>query len=150
MSDNYKNDMSAGDDLMMDTRTRAQLRRTDPWEVRGAYAWVQRVRSSCPEFADVADGALMRVAPLIAEVREASPESLGVALRGVNEARVRRLLATDREGIQDQLSKIVRLLRRKVNVRELVETYVFWGEHRRRQIARDYFGAIPMKESNGE
>ncbi|MEY4213158.1 MAG: hypothetical protein RL458_1384, partial [Pseudomonadota bacterium] len=35
MSDNAKLDL-----LVMDAKTRALLRRTDPWEVRGAYDWV--------------------------------------------------------------------------------------------------------------
>jgi len=30
--------------LLMDARTRAELRRSDPWEVRGAYQWVKAVK----------------------------------------------------------------------------------------------------------
>ena len=125
--------------LVMDARTRAELRRTDPWEVRGAYSWVKAIKT-LPEFATVDDARLMAVAPLAARVREDSGKALGVALRGVSEARVRRLLASDREDIQDQLMKAVALVRRSVGVADLVSTAVFWGEQRRRQLAREYFG----------
>ena len=99
--------------LVMDARTRAQLRRLDPWEVRGAYRWVRGIKAMS-EFAAVEDHRLMAVAPLVAEVREDSGKPLGVALRGVSEARLRRLLASDRDDILDQLGKAVRLVKRSV------------------------------------
>jgi CRISPR type I-E-associated protein CasB/Cse2 len=132
-------------DLTMSARTRAELRRLDPWEVRGAYQWVNSIKS-LPEFAAVEEARLMSVAPLVAEVREDSGKSLGVALRGVSEGRVRRLLASDREDIQDQLAKAVRLVKRSVSIPDLVSTVIYWGDHRRRQLARDYFG----QEGNDE
>jgi hypothetical protein len=142
--------MASEQGLLMDARTRAQLRRTDPWEVRGAYAWVQRVKGACPELADVADASLMRIAPLVAEVRDVTSDPLGVALKPIKEARIRRLLATEREDINNQLARIVRLLGRKVNVQDLVATAIFWGEYRRHQIARDYFGEVSTKGSDSE
>ena len=125
--------------LVMDAKTRAELRRLDPWEVQGAYRWVRDIKA-LPEFATVADAQLMAVAPLVAEVREDSGKPLGVALRGITEGRIRRLLASDREDILDQLAKAVRLAKRSVGVADLVTTAVFWGEHRRRQLAQRYFG----------
>lgn len=127
--------------LLMDTKTRAQLKRIDPWEVRGAYSWVQQAKS-LQTFEKVTEAQLMSLAPLASQVRSESDKSLGQSLRsrGVSEARVRRLLASDRTDITDQLIKVVRLLDREVNVIDLVSTAVFWGDHRRRDIARDYFG----------
>jgi CRISPR type I-E-associated protein CasB/Cse2 len=132
--------LSAGheEELLLDSRTRAQLRRTDPWEVRGAYEWARRA-GSLPTFADVSEARLMALAPLASEVRESSAQRLGVALRGVSEHRVRRLLASDRDDIVDQLRIAVRLLDRKVNVPDLIATALYWGDARRRRVARDYF-----------
>ena len=124
--------------LVMDSKTRAELSRTDPWEVRGAYVWVEKAKAY-PSLSTVADAQLMAVTPLIAQIREDSGKPLGVALRTVSEARVRRILASDRQDIQDQLSKAVRLLRRSVGVIDLTETAIFWGERRRRQLAMEYF-----------
>lgn len=124
--------------LVMDARTRAELRRSDPWEVRGAYLWVKEIKT-LPDFATVEESRLMAVAPLVAEVRDDSGKRLGVALRGVSQARVRRLLASDREDILDQLAKAVRLVRRSVSIADLAAAAIFWGDQRRRQIARDYF-----------
>lgn len=124
--------------LVMDARTRAELRRLDPWEVQGAYRWVKGVKA-LPEFATIEDAQLMAIAPLVAQVREDSGKPLGVALRGVNEVRMRRLLASDREDILDQLAKAVRLAKRSVGITDLVTTAIYWGEYRRRQLARAYF-----------
>ena len=126
-------------DLTLDSRTRAQLRRLDPWEVRGAYQWVRNAKQ-LPELASVEDARLMALTPLVAEVRDDSGKPLGVALKGVNEHRIRRLLSSDREDIVEQLAKAVRLAKRSVGVVDLVATAVFWGDERRRQIAADYFG----------
>ena len=82
----------------------------------------------------------MAMTPLVAEVREDSGKPLGVALQGTSEARVRRLLASEREDIVDQLARAVRLIKRSVSVGDLVATAIFWGDQRRRKIARDYFG----------
>lgn len=124
--------------LVMDSKTRAELRRSDPWEVRGAYLWVEQAKAH-PSLSMISEGQLMAVTPLIAQVREDTGKALGVALRSVSEPRVRRILASDREDIQDQLSKAVRLLKRSVGVIDLTETAVFWGERRRRQLAMEYF-----------
>ena len=132
--------------LVMDIKTRAELRRVDPWEVRGAYRWVRTIKTF-DEFREVTEAQLMAITPLIAQVREDSSKTLGQALRGSNQARVRRLLASDREDILDQLSKAVRLVNRSVSIADLAATAVFWGENRRRQLARDYFSVEEVSQS---
>ncbi len=127
----------------IDQRSRAMLRRTDPFEVRGAYVWATKMLS-IPAFhgRDVSINKLVSFAPVVALVREDSNLSLGKALKAadVNERHVRRLLSADRTDIDDQLEKIIRLLNRKANIADLVVTQVFWGESTARRIAMDYFG----------
>jgi hypothetical protein len=67
---------------------------------------------------------------------------LGKALKRakITERHVRRLLAADREDVDDQLAKVVRLLGKKANIADLVATSIFWGEKTIRNIAMDYFG----------
>src|SRR5438046_1195810 len=113
--------------LLMDARARAKLRRTDPYEVREAYEWVRRAKGR-KSLAQANEGALMASTTLVAEVRQDSHQTLGEALRNINERRVRRLLAADREEIVDQLRKAVRLIGRSVNIEDLVATAVYWGE----------------------
>ena len=135
--------------LVLDRKSRALLRRLDPWEVRGAYEWARRMKT-LPELAQVSEEQIIALAPLASEVRESTPCSLGTALRRgskagasarpVSEARVRRLLASEREDIVEQLAKVVRLVGRSVNMADLIATAVFWGEHRKRRVAREYFG----------
>jgi CRISPR type I-E-associated protein CasB/Cse2 len=137
MSDNAKVDL-----LVMDAKTRALLRRTDPWEVRGAYDWVRRAKTRA-NLSTVEDSRLMTLTPMVAEVREDLGEPLGKSLRraGVSELRVRRLLASESgPDVMEQLTKMIRVLRRSVGIVDLIETAVFWGDRRRRQLARDYFG----------
>ena len=129
--------------LVLDTRSRAQLRRNDPWEVRGAYLWVARIKQSAG-LNSVDDARLMRLAPLVGEVREDDSRSIGAALSAakISELRVRRLLASSPgQDIEDQLARVVRLLKRKVNVADLVKTAIFWGDSKRRELARQYFGS---------
>ncbi len=131
--------------LVLDTKSRAQLRRNDPWEVRGAYTWVGRVKQSSA-FDSVDDARLMRLAPLVAEVRENDDDSIGAALAGagISELRVRRLLASSAgEDVEEQLARVVRLLKRKVNIEDLLKTAIFWGDVKRRELARQYFEAQP-------
>jgi len=136
---------SQADWLVLDTKSRAQLRRNDPWEVRGAYTWVGRVKQA-GSFDSVDDARLMRLAPLVAEVRENDRDVLGVALAaaGISELRVRRLLASSAgEDVEEQLARVVRLLKRKVNIEDLLKTAIFWGDVKRRELARQYFEAQP-------
>lgn len=133
--------------LLMDTRTRAQLKRTDPWEVRGAYEWVRRVKSR-PAFAGINEAVLMGLAPVIAEVRAERSGSFGKALRGAaSEIRMRRFLACDRDELNEQLGRMIRLLKREVPIEDIVATAVFWGDARRRQLAQDYFA---LDDDDGE
>ena len=135
--------MAVANELTMDARTRAELKRADPWEVRGAYAWVERLRA-LDSLKDVDQSRLMALAPLIAEVREDTGTTLGSGLRkaGVSEARVRRLLASESgEDIRAQLARMVRVMGRSAGVVDLVATAIYWGDRKRRQIAQEYFGA---------
>ena len=135
-------DTAASDLLLMDNKTRALLKRTDPWEVRGAYEWVRRAKSRA-NLSSVDDARLMALAPMVAEVREDTDQPLGKSLKsgGVSELRVRRLLASESgDDVHEQLTRMIRILRRSIGVADLVETAIFWGDRRRRQIARDYFG----------
>jgi len=113
----------------------AALRRgTDPWEVKGFYDLIKAYPARNKVF-------LAMTAPLIAEVRENSNESLGkLAKSKLSEPRLRRLLSVrDREDLVHQLRSVTRILDRQVNIIELVDIVNFWGEARRRQIAEDYF-----------
>ena len=129
--------------LVFDSRARALLRRTDPFEVRQAYVWATQLAKH-PKFVgkQINQSRLIALAPIVALVREEAEHSLGKSLRlaKINERHVRRLLAAERADIDDQLAKIVRLLGRKVNITDLVATSIFWGDRTIRTIAMDYFG----------
>jgi hypothetical protein len=124
--------------LLLDSRTRALVRRTDPYEVRGAYEWVARAKRRA-SLSSATDAALMAVVPLVAEVRQDAGWTLGEALRGVRERRVRRLLASDCDDVIAQLIKVVRLIGRSVQIEDLVATAIFWDDHRRRKLAQAWF-----------
>ena len=125
--------------LVMDGRTRALLKRNDPWEVRGAYEWVRRVKS-LPAFSGVSDSILMNLTPVIAQVRADRAGSLGKVLRRtVSEIRMRRFLACQREDVAEHIGRLVQLLGRQVPIEDVIATVVFWGDARRRKLARDYF-----------
>jgi len=129
--------------LLFDTRARALLRRTDPFEVRQAYVWANQVAKHHRfKGKQINPSRLIALAPVVALVREEAGYTLGQSLRlaKVSERHVRRLLAADRADIDDQLAKIVRLLGKKVNIAELVATSIFWGDRTVRTIAMDYFG----------
>ena len=125
---------------LMDGKTRAQLRRMDPFQVSGAWRWVSAIKKS-PVLASVEDADLVRRAPLVALLRNHTEETLGQQLKaaGINERHVRRLLAADRQDIDEQLQKIVRLLKFTANPIDLVATAIYWGVTRQRQIATAYF-----------
>lgn len=130
--------------LLLNGRTRAMLRRTDPFEVREAYIWAARVASH-PSFKgkQVNQSRFIEFAPVVALVREETGSSLGKSLKRakISERHVRRLLASDRADVNDQLAKIVRLLGRKANIADLVATSIYWGERTVRRIAMDFFGS---------
>lgn len=129
--------------LLMDSRARALLRRIDPFEVREAYAWASRVAAH-PMFKDktIDTNRFVALAPLVALVREETDAPLGKSLKraGINERHVRRLLSADREDINDQLEKMLRLLKKKANIADLVAISIYWGDRTVRRIAMDYFG----------
>lgn len=122
---------------------RAALRRgVDPWEVRGFYDLVRA-------YPDIHPNMLALAAPLVAEVRESDTRPLGMAMKGIiKERQLRRVLAArDREDLVHQLRRVVRILKRHCNHKELVETVAYWGDARRRRVAADYFG---MEAADGD
>lgn len=127
----------------MESKTRAQLRRLDPWEVRGAYAWAISMAEKLGLPAGSNLNHILPLAPLAALIREDDSAPLGVALRRakVGERHVRRLLESSREDIVSQLEKAIRLLKRKANVTDVMATAIYWGPQARRRIATDYFGS---------
>jgi len=127
--------------LLLDNRSRALIRRTDPFEVRGAYEWARKA-SSHPRLCGLIEAKLVELAPLAALVREEVSQPIGRAMKmaNINECHVRRLLASTREDINDQLEKIIRLLKRKADIADIVATAAYWGEKMSRQVAMDYFG----------
>jgi hypothetical protein len=129
--------------LMFSARARAMLRRTDPFEVKESYVWARQVSKQLGLSENQAEQTrLVKFSPVAALIREDSPLSLGKALKRANigERHVRRLLASDRSDVDEQLARMVRLLGRKANVVDLTATSIFWGEKRIRAIAMDYFG----------
>lgn len=134
-------DSHASPTLMLDSRVRAQVRRTDPYEVKGAYIWARRA-SGHPLLQGLDEKRLIPLSRLAALVREEIPQTLGKAIKhaGINERHVRRLLAAGRGDINEQLEKMVRLLGRKANIADLVATSIYWGEKTARRVAIDYFG----------
>jgi len=144
MTENDSADDAHSSRLLFDSRARALLRRTDPFEVRQAYAWAAQVAKH-PKFIgkQINPSRLIALAPVVALVREETEHALGKSLRlaKVNERHVRRLLSADRADIDDQLAKIVRLLGKKANIVDLVATSIFWGDRTIRTIAMDFFGA---------
>jgi hypothetical protein len=127
--------------LLLDNRSRALIRRTVPFEVRGAYAWARRAVGH-PALCNIPETDLVALAHLAALVREEAELPIGKAMKNanINERHVRRLLASTRDDINDQLEKIIRLLKRKANIADVVTTSYYWGEKRRRQVAMDFFG----------
>lgn len=116
---------------------RAGLRRgVDPWEIRGFYAMLR----AFPKFNPVI---VALAAPVVAEIRDTTTAKLGrLCAKNVNERRIRRLLQSrDRDDLARQLSSIIRLIGREANPTEIVETIMYWGPSRRRQLAQDYFSA---------
>lgn len=143
MNEHVSPDNASLSRLLLDGKARALLRRTDPFEVRQAYVWATQV-AKYPYFngKQINPSRLIALAPVVALVREETEHSLGKSLRlaKVNERHVRRLLAADRDEIDEQLAKIVRLLGKKVNIADLVATSIFWGDRTIRTIAMDFFG----------
>lgn len=127
--------------LLLDSRSRALIRRTDPSEVRGAYEWARRA-SGHPALRGIPETSLVALAQLAALVREEADLPIGKAMKkaGINERHVRRLLASTRDDIDDQLKKMIRLLKRKADVADVVATSYYWREKTRRRVAMDYFG----------
>lgn len=127
---------------VMDNKLRSLLKRQDPFEVPGSYAWATRLIST-GQLGDVSRERVIALAPLAASIREESPYSLGKLMKksGIKERHVQRLLASEREDINEQLEKTVRLLGRKANVLDVVKTALYWGDRKRRELAMDYFGS---------
>lgn len=134
----------------MDSKTRSLVKRYGPFEAVGAYKWASDIvlALKAPGKEDLQVNRVVEYAEIGAEVREECTERLGQLLRRekVSEKHVRRLLASDRSDIKDQLCNVVRLAKRKANIPDLVATAIFWGDLKRRTIAIDYFGGIEEEE----
>jgi CRISPR system Cascade subunit CasB len=59
----------------------------------------------------------------------------------LSELRFRRLLQTTREDRIPAFVRLVRMLGAKVNIVDLAESFLFWGDKRRQKWAFDYFAA---------
>ena len=68
----------SGSEVLLDARTRGQLRRYDPWEVRGAHEWARKMRER-PELTNVNEAQLVSLAPL--GCRGEQPMTIAYALR---------------------------------------------------------------------
>lgn len=127
--------------LLLDSYSATLLQYRNPWEVRGVYAWVGRLREY-EQFAGLEDSQLMAAASVVAEIREDINGTLGHAIAGVPEARLRRLLVCQRgEELSTHLSRLLRMVRGRAPVADTIETVAYWGDVRRRKIAQDYFSA---------
>lgn len=127
--------------LLMDSKTRAQLRRTDPFEVPGVYAWVKKVKQG-QGLTGIEDARIIgAAAPIAALVRTECSDKLGVRLHlaRVSKRHVSRLLASDRDDLNSQMEKIIRLVNRQINIEDLVSNIIYWGPNVRRRIAMDYY-----------
>lgn len=127
--------------LLMDGKTRSQLRRSDPFEVPGVYAWVKKVKQSQGLTAIEDERIIAVAAPIAALVRTECADTLGVRLQvaGVKARHVSRLLASDRDDLSSQMDKVVRLVNRQINIEDLVSNIIYWGPSVRRRIAIDYY-----------
>lgn len=135
--------------LLMDSKTRAQLRRTDPFEVPGVYAWVKKVKQG-RGLAEIEDARIIGAAASIAAlVRTECTDKMGVRLHAarVSKHHVSRLLASDRDDLGAQMEKVIRLVSRQINIEDLVSNIIYWGPSVRRRIAMDYYS---QKEDDGE
>ena len=127
--------------LLMDSKTRAQLRRTDPFEVPGVYAWVKKVKQG-QGLAEIEDARIIgAAAPIAALVRTECTDKMGVRLHAarVSKHHVSRLLASDRDDLGAQMEKVIRLVSRQINIEDLVSNIIYWGPSVRRRIAMDYY-----------
>lgn len=128
------------------TGDRAELRRAHTPLELAVSSGFHSLRRLMPEIDPLRLGQIARV---LAFVSNHDSKSLGKALRPVmSEARLRRLVESDREPLPSQLIGAVRLLRGSANVIELAETIYWWGERRARQLAYDYFGSIKEIEDD--
>jgi hypothetical protein len=124
--------------IILDQKSRAQLRRYEPEEVPGAHVWAKAVQK---EFPGIPYPRLLAVTPVISNIRDKSSEPLGKLLKraGVTERRVRRLLASDREDIAAQLTRVIRQIGGMADPLNIARIQLFWGDREARQIAMDYF-----------
>ena len=59
----------------------------------------------------------------------------------LSEARLRRLLHSERGELLPQLIRVVRMAGGTASVRELARTVLYWGDHIKHQWIHEYYGA---------
>lgn len=148
MPDKIENKQS----LLFDGAARAALLRKDPFEVREVYEWADRV-IALPALRELDDirNRVIRLAPVIALIREDSGNRLAKDLADakVSENRVRRFLESDRDDIDEQIKRMIRVMKGRAGVVSVLLTSLVWGEKMRRNVAQDYFDR-PVKRQNDQ
>lgn len=138
--------------LLFEGAARAALLRKDPFEVREVYEWADRV-IALPALRELDDirNRVIRLAPVIALIREDSGNRLAKDLADakVSENRVRRLLESDRDDIDEQIKRMIRVMKGRAGVVSVLLTSLVWGEKMRRNVAQDYFDR-PVKQSQDD
>jgi len=138
--------------LLFEGAARAALLRKDPFEVREVYEWADRV-IALPALRNLDDirNRVIRLAPVIALIREDSGNRLAKDLADakVSENRVRRFLESDRDDIDEQIKRMIRVMKGRAGVESVLLTSIAWGEKMRRRVAQDYFDR-PVKRQNDQ
>ncbi len=148
MPDNIENKPS----LLFDGAARAALLRKDPFEVREVYEWADRV-IALPALRELDDirNKVIRLAPVVALIREDSGNRFAKDLADakVSENRVRRFLESDRDDIDEQIKRMIRVMKGRAGVVSVLLTSLVWGETMRRRVAQDYFDR-PVKRQDDQ
>lgn len=138
--------------LLFEGAARKALQKKDPFEVREVYAWADRViaRPALRKLDDIRNR-VIRLAPVIALIQEDSGNKLGKDLADskVSKKRVARFLESDRDDIDEQIKRMIRVMKGRAGVESVLLTSLLWGENMRRKVAQDYFDR-PSKDQGAE
>jgi CRISPR system Cascade subunit CasB len=93
---------------------------------------------------------VMRAAGWPSFPRDRKNQSSGTERPVLSELRFRRLLQTTREDRIPAFVRLVRMLDARVNVVDLAESFLFWGDRRRQKWAFDYFAAGASAPASNE
>ena len=118
---------------------RAELRRAHrPLELAVAHGF-HDLRSALPEVDLQRVGQIARVLSFVDSHQNSSfPKALKSVM---SEARLRRLVESDRDQLTQHLINAIKLLKGKANVVDVAEIIYWWGDRRAQQLAYDYFGS---------